>query len=124
MSPSNREIISWFWVLVPIGLLCAAMAKLQGAIVGVAGLESDRERLKIAQAYGCDVLINDAEAWARQGDGLGADGIIDAAGVSATLKIAMNLVRPNGWISKVGWGPSTTQLFSGSSGAKECKFTG
>mgnify|MGYP003343983185 CR=1 FL=1 len=24
---------------------------------------------------------------------------------SAALKIAMELVRPNGWISKVGWGP-------------------
>ena len=27
-----------------------------------------------------------------------------AAGISATLQIAINLVRPNGWISKVGWG--------------------
>ena len=43
--------------------------------------------------------------WARQGDGLGADGAIDAAGVSATLKSAIAVVRPNGWISKVGWGP-------------------
>ena len=38
-------------------------------------------------------------------DGLGADGVIDAAGASITLKIALNLVRPAGWISKVGWGP-------------------
>ena len=36
---------------------------------------------------------------------LGADCVIDAAGVSATLKIAMDLVRPNGQITKVGWGP-------------------
>ena len=28
-----------------------------------------------------------------------------AAGVSATLKLALELVRPAGWISKVGWGP-------------------
>jgi alcohol dehydrogenase/L-iditol 2-dehydrogenase len=32
-------------------------------------------------------------------------GVIDAAGVSATLKMALDLVRPAGWISKVGWGP-------------------
>ena len=38
-------------------------------------------------------------------DGLGADGVVDAAGVSATLKIALDVIRPNGWISKVGWGP-------------------
>jgi alcohol dehydrogenase/L-iditol 2-dehydrogenase len=94
----------------PIGLLCAAMAKLQGAIVGVAGLENDRARLKIAESYGCEVLINNPEDWARQGDGLGVDGVIDAAGVSATLKLALDLVRPNGWISKVGWGPQPLQF--------------
>ena len=38
-------------------------------------------------------------------DGLGADVIIDAAGVSPTLKLAIDLVRPSGWITKVGWGP-------------------
>ena len=32
------------------------------------------------------------------------NGVIDAAGVSATLKTAIELVRPAGWISKVGWG--------------------
>jgi len=42
--------------------------------------------------------------WAKQGDGLGVDGVVDAAGISATLKTAMQIVRPAGWISKVGWG--------------------
>jgi len=37
---------------------------------------------------------------------LGADLVVDAAGVSETLKIAMQLVRPNGQITKVGWGPT------------------
>ncbi|MCL4171232.1 UNVERIFIED_CONTAM: hypothetical protein GTU68_014418, partial [Idotea baltica] len=40
----------------PIGLLCAALAKLQGAIVAVAGLEKDATRLAIAQQYGCDII--------------------------------------------------------------------
>ena len=31
--------------------------------------------------------------------------MIDAAGVSATLKLAMDIVRPAGQITKVGWGP-------------------
>lgn len=89
----------------PIGLLCAAMARLRGAIVAVVGLKQDATRLAVAEYYGCTPVIEDATPWARQGDGLGADGAIDAAGVSATLQQALALVRPNGWISKVGWGP-------------------
>jgi alcohol dehydrogenase/L-iditol 2-dehydrogenase len=89
----------------PIGLLSAALAKLSGAIVAVAGLERDRARLKVAQQYGCTAIVEGLEDWAKAGDGLGVDGVIDAAGVSATLKMALELVRPAGWISKVGWGP-------------------
>ena len=88
----------------PIGLLCAAMARLQGGIVAVAGLSRDAERLNIAKQYGCEVIIGDCRDWAMAGDGLGADGVIDAAGVSATLRVAIDVVRPAGWISKVGWG--------------------
>lgn len=89
----------------PIGILCVAMARLMGAQVALVGLERDRPRLKIAKHYGCDIIIGDASAWACERDGMGADGIIDAAGSSAVLKVALDLVRPNGWISKVGWGP-------------------
>jgi len=88
----------------PIGLLCAAMARLQGAVVAVMGLERDADRFAVARQYGCEVIIGDAHDWAYEADGLGADGVIDAAGVSATLKAAIDLVRPAGWISKVGWG--------------------
>jgi L-iditol 2-dehydrogenase len=89
----------------PIGILCAAMARLAGAQVALVGLERDRGRLEKARTYGCEVIVGDAGDWARARDGLGADGIIDAAGASATLKLALDLVRPRGWISKVGWGP-------------------
>ncbi|CAB4337988.1 unannotated protein [freshwater metagenome] len=89
----------------PIGILCAAMARLAGAEVAVVGLERDGARLKAATTYGCEVIIGDATQWAMAVDGLGADGVVDAAGVSATLKSALGLVRPAGWISKVGWGP-------------------
>ena len=89
----------------PIGILCAAMARLAGAQVALVGLERDRARLEVAKAYGCEVIVGDATAWAKARDGLGVDGVIDAAGASAALRIAMELVRPNGWISKVGWGP-------------------
>jgi alcohol dehydrogenase/L-iditol 2-dehydrogenase len=102
ITPGDRVII-----LGPgtIGILCAAMARLCGAEVAVVGLEPDRHRLSIAEQYGCESIIGDATSWAKERDGLGADCIIDAAGASITLKIALQLVRPNGKITKVGWGP-------------------
>ncbi|TFG78438.1 MAG: Zn-dependent alcohol dehydrogenase, partial [Flavobacteriales bacterium] len=89
-----------------IGIVNAAMARLCGAEVAIVGLESDKNRLRIAKQYGCDTIIGDATAWAVQQDGLGADSVIDAAGVSHTLKNALQWVRPKGHITKVGWGPT------------------
>ena len=88
-----------------IGILCAAMARLCGAEVALVGLEADRQRLQIAEQYGCHTIVGDAADWAMQRDGLGCDGVIDASGSSVTLAIALQLVRPAAWISKVGWGP-------------------
>jgi len=88
-----------------IGILCAAMAKLAGAEVAIVGLESDSDRLQIANQYGCHTIIGDATEWANKHDGMGVDCVIDAAGVSATLRLALEYVRPNGHITKVGWGP-------------------
>ena len=102
ITPGDRVI-----VLGPgtIGILCAAMARLCGAEVAVVGLGADKHRLAIAEQYGCEGIIGDASDWAKKRDGLGADCVIDAAGASITLKIALQLVRPNGKITKVGWGP-------------------
>ncbi len=91
----------------PIGVLCVAMARLAGAEVALVGLEKDLNRLNIAKSYGCEVIIGDAKEWAMAADGLGADGVVDAAGVSASLKSALEVIRPDGWISKVGWGPQS-----------------
>lgn len=88
-----------------IGILCAAVARICGAEVAVVGLESDKLRLDIAKQYGCETIIGDATEWAKDRDGLGADLIVDAAGASITLKMALQWVRPNGQITKVGWGP-------------------
>lgn len=102
IKPGDRVI-----VLGPgtIGILCAAVARICGAQVAIVGLEADKHRLDIAKQYGCETIIGDASAWAYKRDGLGADCVIDAAGSSITLKIALQLVRPNGKITKVGWGP-------------------
>lgn len=89
----------------PIGLLSAMMARLAGAQVAVVGLEDDRERLSIADSLGFETLTDGGKDWAMVADGLGCDGVIDAAGASQALQVALEVVRPNGWISKVGWGP-------------------
>jgi L-iditol 2-dehydrogenase len=103
LRPGDRVI-----VLGPgtIGILCAAVARLAGADVAIVGLEADRARLDVAEKnYRCTPIVGDAAPWARERDGLGADLVIDAAGHSSTFRVALELVRPAGWITKVGWGP-------------------
>jgi alcohol dehydrogenase/L-iditol 2-dehydrogenase len=94
----------------PIGLLCAQMARIGGAgHVVLVGVTKDHVRLKVGLISGAThtacVDTDDVGALINSlGDGLGADVIIDAAGVSASLKSAIDWVRPAGQITKVGWG--------------------
>jgi alcohol dehydrogenase/L-iditol 2-dehydrogenase len=97
----------------PIGLLCALMAKLSGAgQLIVSGLPPDEYRFQIARRIGATATVssNLMETIAGIGDGLGVDVVIDAAGASATLQTALEAVRPNGQIVKVGWGPQPMQF--------------
>jgi L-iditol 2-dehydrogenase len=95
----------------PIGLLCTTMAKLAGAgEIVVIGTPVDAARLQVAEQLGASTTLGakgeDVVAWTKSlRDGYGFDVVIDAAGVSVTLKLAMDIVRPAGQISKVGWGP-------------------
>jgi L-iditol 2-dehydrogenase len=60
----------------PIGLLCAAMAKLAGAgHLAVIGVPADAKRLEVAKQIGADTVL------------------------------ALDIVRPAGQVTKVGWGP-------------------
>jgi alcohol dehydrogenase/L-iditol 2-dehydrogenase len=94
----------------PIGLLCAVMAKLSGASpLIVIGVKADAKRLAVARTIGATHAFGEhgedvKTAVAEIGDGYGVDVVVDAAGVSATLQLALALVRPGGQISKVGWG--------------------
>lgn len=96
----------------PIGLMCTAVLRLCGpARLTVIGLRRDGMRLDLARRMGADeVIIADEEdavarvrAW---GDGFGAHLVVDAVGISATLDQSLDLVRPNGQITKIGWGPA------------------
>lgn len=95
----------------PIGLLCALLAKLGGAgHLIVIGIPADAHRLEVAKKIGAETVLGakgeDIVEWVKNfGDGYGVDLVIDAAGVSASLKLALDIVRPAGQITKVGWGP-------------------
>lgn len=95
----------------PIGLLCAEMARLAGAgTLVVSGTPRDTARLEAARSLGVNYIIDGEETHLVElvrelGDGLGADLVIDAAGASAALQQALEIVRPGGQITKVGWGP-------------------
>jgi L-iditol 2-dehydrogenase len=95
----------------PIGLLCAEMARISGAgVLAVAGTSRDAARLEAARALGVmhavDVERTDLPGLVRSlGDGLGADLVVDASGTSAALERALEIVRPGGQVTKVGWGP-------------------
>ncbi len=97
----------------PIGLLCAHLASLAGAIpLGVAGIAPDAHRLQLARQFGATHTVDITAESARDTlldltDGYGFDLVVDAAGVSPALASALDLVRPGGHIVKVGWGPQS-----------------
>lgn len=108
----NAEVNPGDHVLVvgpgPIGLLCTQMAALSGASEIVTnGLPADTERLDVAKELGATQTVtgDPMKIVGNLGDGLGVDTVIDASGVSGTFEKAMEAVRPDGHITKVGWGP-------------------
>ncbi|MFG1710024.1 zinc-binding dehydrogenase [Nonomuraea sp. M3C6] len=93
-----------------IGTLALEVAIQQGAATTVVlGTGIDAHRLEKAKQLGADHTIDitrqdPVEVVAGLHDGLGADLVVDATGVSAALRQSMELVRPAGAIAKVGWG--------------------
>jgi alcohol dehydrogenase/L-iditol 2-dehydrogenase len=74
------------------------------------GTRRDAARMEIARALGATrtLVVEDedvVEAARQMGDGFGAHLVVDCVGISATLKQSLELVRPMGQITKVGWGP-------------------
>ena len=95
----------------PIGMMALIVAKLRGASeIIMLGTRHDRQRLQVAGQIGATETLNidedDALELVRSlGDGYGADLVVDCTGVSIALKSALDMVRPNGIITKIGWGP-------------------
>jgi L-iditol 2-dehydrogenase len=91
-----------------IGLLCAWLATRSGAgPVVVVGLPRDASRAETIHALGPIEFVTsakDARACLSRHGRDGADVAIDAAGASLALHTALELARPNGQVTKVGWG--------------------
>jgi L-iditol 2-dehydrogenase len=114
----------------PIGLLCMKMAQYSGASEIIAiGTKGDDKRLELAKSYGATITINSSKQdplpkIKSLGDGYGADLIVDTAGVAETLKLSMDSVRPNGQITKIGWGPKPVNFSLDPLIAKSVTFRG
>ena len=89
----------------PIGILCAAVARLCGAEVGLAGLERDRAGSKSAQLYGCEPLVDNCGSGRCKATASASTAWSTPPAFPPRLSTALEIVRPAGWISKVGWGP-------------------
>lgn len=95
----------------PIGLLCMKIAQLRGASEIVAiGTRGDQHRLDLSREFGATILIDSSKQdpvpiVMALADRYGADLVVDTAGPSETLRLSMELVRPDGQITKIGWGP-------------------
>ncbi len=100
----------------PIGLMATQVARVAGAsTIILAGLQRDSARMRIGQEVGAthlvDLTTDDLPALvAELSGGRGADLVVDAAGPSATVKLAMEIVRRNGQITKIAWGPKPLDL--------------
>lgn len=95
----------------PIGIMALQIVRLRGAgTIVVLGTDADEKRMEVAAELGAHYTVNiqreDAGKLVQSlGDGFGADLVVDCTGVSRALKQSMDLVRPNGRITKIGWGP-------------------
>jgi alcohol dehydrogenase/L-iditol 2-dehydrogenase len=100
----------------PIGLFAVQMARIGGAYpIVLVGTDVDESRMKTGLELGAHMTINVSKenAVARVmelTDGIGVPLVIDAAGNNAAFKLAMELVRRNGQITKIGWGPKPLDL--------------
>ena len=92
-----------------IGLLALACFHLAGA-TDIVCVDVDEERLKLAEKFGANTLINGADTSSDQRianvieicDGIGADIVIEACGVHQTITEAVQMIRRGGVLFEVG----------------------
>ncbi|MCL5070436.1 MAG: galactitol-1-phosphate 5-dehydrogenase [Actinobacteria bacterium] len=90
-----------------IGLVLVQVAKLKGAGKVIA-VDASEARLGLAKTFGADVLVNSncqntVEAIMSETEGRGADIVVEAVGLAATYKNAVNSVRKRGQVAALGF---------------------
>jgi alcohol dehydrogenase/L-iditol 2-dehydrogenase len=93
----------------PIGLMALQMAKLGNpGELWMIGTSRDESRLAVARSLGATKTVlaeeNAVEQVLSHGDGFGAHLVIDCTGYSAVTGDCLQMVRPQGQITKIGWG--------------------
>ena len=100
----------------PIGLFAVQVARIcGGAPIVLVGTPADAARLAVGKDLGAThtFVAGDEDVAAAVNDltaGLGVPLIIDAAGRSKAVELALATVRRNGQITKIGWGPQPLAL--------------
>ncbi len=95
----------------PVGLFSVQMARICGAgPIIVVGTNRSGQRFAVAKEIGATHTINHQQDDARAAimdltGGQGAPLVVDAAGNSKALKLAVDVVARQGQITKLGWGP-------------------
>lgn len=93
-----------------IGLMVVQMCRLCGpGKLILVGTSRDTARLEVGRQLGADQTLmadtDDAVALVKEaGDGFGAHLVVDCVGISQALETCLEMVRPAGQITKVGWG--------------------
>lgn len=89
----------------PVGLMTIAGARILGA-EKIFAIDREPKRLDMAAMFGATAIDvthqNPKKILQDATQGRGADGVMEAVGSAATLKLAYDLIRPGGVISAVG----------------------
>ena len=90
-----------------VGILTAAVAKLEGAFVIVAGTGKDAQRLACAKEMGADIVVDISredllDVVRHHSRGLGADVVYECAGASQSLELCWETAKRGGSLVPVG----------------------
>ena len=91
----------------PVGLMATKGAELQGAGTIIA-VESVERRKKLSKKYGADKIVdfteeNPVEKIMELTDGEGVDSAIEALGMNETFKQCIEITKPGGTVSNIGY---------------------
>src|SRR5262249_41260116 len=113
----------------PIGLMALQMAHLGSpGELWMVGTRRDEGRLATARTLGATRTVLAEEGPVDQvlsyGDGFGAHLVIDCTGISGVTGDCLQMVRPLGQITKIGWGKDPVDVSLDPLVAKAAKLQG